>query len=168
MSRFVFVEVPFVLSTSDGQSGQPIQSVTIYLTITVSANATSHPILPINATNAELTEVDVSLVGQTTRPIIAQDSVETTSVVTSTPESLSPPADHVPVETNIPIPPVPDIQTMMSPPENALRDAGEATKTINLTNTRKGAVARIEWVMDTVSSVAGVRCRAITFDLVLD
>ena len=169
MYRFVSVEVPFVLSSSDGQTGQPIQSVTIYLTITVSATATSHPILPINATNAKATEVDVSLVGQATRPIIAQDSVETTSsVVTTAPESLSPPADHVPVETSISIPPVPDVQTTMSPAENVLRGADKSNKTINLTSTRKGAVARIEWVMDTVSSVAGVRCRAITFDLVLD
>ena len=169
MSCFVFVEVPFVLSHSDGQTGQLIQSVTIYLTITVSANATSHPILPINATNPKLTEGDVSLVGQATRPIIAQDSVATTSsVVASAPESLSPTADHVPVETSIPIPPVPDVQTTMSPAENALRDADKATKTINLTSMRKGAVARIEWVMGTVSSVAGVRCRAISSDLVLD
>ena len=169
MSRFVFVEIPFVLSNSDGQTGQPIQSVTICLTITVSANTTSHPILPINATNAKLTEVDVTLVGQATRPIIAQDSVEnTSSVVTSAPESLSPPADHVPVEASIPIPPVPDVQASMSPAENALRDADKATKAINLTSTWQGTVERIKWVMDTVSPVAGVRYCAISFDFVLD
>ena len=139
------------------------------MTITVSATATSHPILPINATNAKGTEVDASPVGQATRPTIAQDSVEaTSSVVTTAPESLSPPADHVPVETSISIPPVPDVQASMSPAENALHNAVKATKAINLTSTWQGAVERIKWVMDTVSPVAGVRFCAISFDLVLD
>ena len=167
MSRFV--EAPFVLSNSDGQAGRPIQPVTLYLTITVSANATSHPILPTSSTNAIATEVDVSPVDQATRPTIAQSSIETTSfIVTTTTESHSPPTDHVLVETSTPIPPVPDVQAAMSPAENALQDADTATKAINLTSTWEDAVARIKWMMDTVSPVAGVRCCAISFDLVLD
>ena len=164
-----FVEVPFVLSNSDGQAGQQIQPVTLYMTITVSANATSHPILPTSATNAIATEVEVSPVDQAARPTIAQGSIETTAfVVTTVPESLSPPTDQVPVETSTPIPPAPDVKAAMSPAEDALHDADKATKAINLTSTWEGAVARIKWVMDTVSPLAGVRCCAISFGLVLD
>jgi hypothetical protein len=159
MSRLV--EVPFVLSNFDGPAGRPVQSVTLYLTIDVSA--TSHPILPgilpINTTNA------IATMEQATRPNVAQDSIKTTpSVVATAPESLSPPTDHVPIETSILTPPV---QASMSA-ENALRDADEATKAINLTSTWEGAVARIKWVMDTVSPVAGVRRCAMSFFLMLD
>ena len=160
MSRFV--EVPFVLSSGDGQVGQLVHPAILYLTIAVSVNATSHPILPLNAT-------DVSSMEQATKPTVAQDSVETTpSVVATSPESFSPPTDHVPVENSIPIPPVLDVQATMSPAEKALRDADEATKAINITSTWESAVARIKWVMDTVSPVAGVRCCAMYFYLMFD
>jgi hypothetical protein len=163
MSRFV--EVPFVLSNSHGQAGQPVQPVTLYLTIAVSANATSHPIPPINTntTNVMATEV-ASPMKQATRPTIAQDSIETApSVVVTAPEYLSPPTDYVqvPIETGAAIP-------AMSPAENALRDADEATKAINLTSTWEGAIARIKWVMDTLSPVAGVRRRAMFLYLMFD
>ncbi|KAH9028906.1 hypothetical protein EDB85DRAFT_1579602 [Lactarius pseudohatsudake] len=69
-------EVPFVLTNDDGQAGQSIQPVTLYLTVVV------------------------------------------------------------------------------SPAENALRDADDAMMTINLSNTWEDALVRIKWVMDTVSPVA--------------
>ncbi len=167
MSRFV--DVAFVLSNGDGQAGRSVQPVILYLTITVSANATSHPILPINPTNAVATEVDVSPMEQATKPTMAQDSIETTpSVVAAAPEPLSPPTDHVPIETSTPIPPVPDVRAAMSPAENALHDADEATKAIDLPSTWEDAVVRIKWVMDTVSPVTGVRHSTMPFYLMLD
>jgi hypothetical protein len=102
-----FVDVPFVLSRGDGQAGESVQPVTLYLSIDVS---TPHPILPINTTNA----------------------------------------------------------IAMSAAKNALRDTDEATKAIDLTNTWEGAVARIQWLMDTLSPVAGVRHRATSFCLIPD
>ena len=156
MSRFV--DVPFVLNNGDGQAGQSDQPVILYLTFAVSANATSHPILPINATNAIATEVRVSPMERATRPTMAQDFIETTPFAVATaPESLSPPTDHVPIEVKTPIPPVHDVRAAMSPAENAPHDAEEATKVINLPSTWEGAVARIKWVMDTVSPAAEVR-----------
>src|SRR6266702_1977268 len=167
MSRFV--EVPFVLSNGDGQAGQSDQPAILYLTIAVSAKATSHPILPINPTNAIATKVDASPMEQATKPTMAQDSVETTPFVVATaPEHLSTPTEHTPIETSIPIPPVPDVRAAMSPVEKALRDAEEATEAINLPSTWEGAVARIKWVMDTVSPVAEVRHGAMSFYLMLD
>ncbi len=164
MSRFV--DLHFVLSNGGGQAGQSVQPVVLYLTITVSANATSHPILPINATNDIATEVDVLPMEQATKPTTAQDSIETTPFVVATvPEPLSPPMDYVPID---PIPPVPDVRVAVSPAENALRDAGEATKAINLPSAWEGAVARIKWVMDTVSPAAEVCHNAMSFYLVLD
>ncbi len=165
MSRFA--EVPFVLSNGDGQAGQSDQPVILYLTIAVSANATSHPILPINPTNAVATKVDVSPMEQATKPTMTQDPTETTPFVVATaPEPLSTPTEHI--ETSIPIPPVPDVRAAMSPAENALRDAEEATKAINLPSTWEGAVARIKWVMDTVSPAAEVRHSTMSFYLMLD
>ena len=151
MSRFV--DFPFVLSDGDGQDGQSDQSVILYLTITVSANATSHPILPINPTNAVATKVDISPMEQATKPTMAQDPTETTPIVVATaPEPLSTPTDRTPIESA----------------ENALRDTEEATKAINLPSTWEGAVARIKWVMDTVSPAAEVRQSAMSFYLILD
>jgi hypothetical protein len=56
----------------------------------------------------------------------------------------------------------------MSTAENTLHDADEATKAIDLTNTWEGAVARIQWLMDTLSPVAGVRHSGMSFYLMPD
>ena len=165
----MLVDVPFVLSNGNGQAGQSVQPVTLYLTIAVSANATSRPILPINAIDAIATDVDASPMEQATEPAIAsaQDSFETTPfIVAAAPEPLSPLMDHVPIGTSSPIPP--DVREAMSPAESALDDAYKATNAINLTSAWEGAVERIKWVMDTVSPVAGVRHTAISCCLILD
>ena len=168
-----FVDTPFVLTSGDGQAGESAQPVTLYLTITVSANATCHPILPINTASTIATEIDASPMEQATDATIAhpQDSIETTPfvvAVATTPEPLSPPTDRVPIETSTPIPPVPDVYAAMSPAKGALQGADEAAKAISLTSTWEGAVERIKWVIDTVSPVAGVRHSAISFYLMLD
>ena len=106
---------------------------------------------------------------QAKKPTMAQNSIETTpSVVATAPEPLSPPTDLVPIETSTPTPPVPDVRAAVSPAENALNDADEAAKAIHLSSTWEGAVARIQWVMDTVSPVAEVRHGAMSFYLMLD
>ncbi|KAH9013513.1 hypothetical protein EDB84DRAFT_1582735 [Lactarius hengduanensis] len=149
------IDIPFTLSNGDGQNGQSVQPVILYLTIAVSANATSHPVLPINPANAIATKVDVSPMERATKPTIAQDSIESVPFVFATaPEPPSPPTDHAPTETSTSIPTVPDVRATVSPAENALHDADEATKAINLSSTWEGAVARIKWVVDTVSPVA--------------
>ncbi|KAH9069769.1 hypothetical protein EDB83DRAFT_2551015, partial [Lactarius deliciosus] len=43
---------------------------------------------------------------------------------------------------------------VVSPPENALRDADGAMTTINLSNKWEGALVRIKWVVDTLGPVA--------------
>ena len=156
-----FVDAPFVLRSGDGQPGELI---TLYLTIVVPANTPPHLIFPINAAHAIATGTDVSPMEQATESTItrAQVSIETTPfVAAATPEILSPLTDDAPIVTSSPIPPVPDIQAM-SPAKNALRDADEATKAINLTSTWESTVERIKWLIDTVSPVAGVRHSAIS------
>ena len=162
---FYFIDVPFVLNRSDG-AGESVQPVTLYLTITVPANATPYPILPINTTSAIVAEIDVSSMEQATEPTVAQaqDSIEpTSSVVVTTPEPLSPPTDIGPIETSTPILPEPAVKAEMSPAENSLHDADEATDAIDLTNTWQRAVARIQWLMDNLSPIAGVRHSAMSF-----
>ena len=167
------VDTPFVLTSGDGQAGESDQPVILYLTITVSANPTSRSILSINTTNTIETGVDISSMEQATEATIAhlQDSIETTPfvvAVANTPGPFSPPTDPVPVETSTPLPPEPDVQAAMSPAKDALQDADEATKAINLTSTWEGAVERIKWVIDTVNPVAGVRHNAISFYYMFD
>jgi hypothetical protein len=56
----------------------------------------------------------------------------------------------------------------MTAAENTLHDADEAAKAIDITNAWEGAVARIQWLLDTLSPVAGVRHSAMSFYLMPD
>ncbi|KAH9074718.1 hypothetical protein EDB83DRAFT_2515581 [Lactarius deliciosus] len=118
-------EFPFVLTNSDRMADQSIEPVMLYLTVIVSPNSTSSPAF---AANLRPTEVGDLPSGEATRlPSEAQVSTNTTrSTVTTGSETA----------------------------ENALQDADEAITTINLSNTLEGALERIKWVMDAVSSVA--------------
>ena len=158
-----FIDAPFVLRSGDGEL------VTLYLSFAVSTNAPPHPISPVDTAHAIATGMDVPPMEQATEPTIsrAEDSIETTPfVAVATPELLSPPTDDVPILTSSPIPPVPDIQAM-APAKNALHDADEATKSINLTSIWESTVERIKWLIDTVSPVAGVRHSTMSY-LLLD
>src|SRR6266702_7566848 len=155
------VGLSFVLANGDRQAGQWIQPVTLYLTVVVSPDTSSYPVLPINATNLQLTEVNESSPREAMKPSIAQDSTNTTrSTVATGSETLSPPTD-LPSEMSASLPPAADQRAGMSPAENALHGAGEAMTTINLSKTWEGALERIKWVMDTASSVAEVRCNVL-------
>ncbi|KAH9019977.1 hypothetical protein EDB85DRAFT_542895 [Lactarius pseudohatsudake] len=112
-------DVPFALTNSGRPTGQTMQPVTLYLTVTVSMNMTSHP----------------------------------GSTVAAGIETLSYPKDR-PSEITASVPPAADGSAGISPAKNALRNADEAMTTIKLSNTWEGALERIKWVMDTVSSVA--------------
>ncbi|KAH8993513.1 hypothetical protein EDB92DRAFT_413107 [Lactarius akahatsu] len=46
------------------------------------------------------------------------------------------------------------LTVVVSPPENALREADGAMKTINLSNKWEGALVRIKWVVDTLGPIA--------------
>jgi len=90
----------------------------------------------------------------------------TQSTVTTGSGTLLPSTDHLSSEMSTPMPPAADGRAGISPAENALHDADEAMTTINLSNTLEGALERIKWVMDAVSSVAEVR--TMTFLPILD
>ncbi len=150
------LDVPFVLTNGSRQAGQSTKQVTLYLTVSVSLNTASHPGMR-----------DLVGTGEAMRPSMAQDSMKSTrSTVAAGFETLSYPKDHLPGEIATSMPPMADGNAGMSPTENALRNLDEATTTINLWNTWEGALERIKWVMDTVSTVAEVR--AMSFLLVLD
>ncbi len=123
-----------------------MQSVTLYVTVTVSTNATSYP------GKRDLVSADEAM---TRTPSMAQE-VSTRSTVTAGFETLSPPTDHLPGEITS-MPPAVDGSAGMSLTKNALRYADEAITTINLPGTWEGALERIKWVTDTVSQVAEVR-----------
>ncbi|KAH9069861.1 hypothetical protein EDB83DRAFT_2551074, partial [Lactarius deliciosus] len=119
------IDTPFVLTTVDRQGGQSIPLVTLYLTVVVSPNTTSYPIMPTDAPDLRSTEINDSPSGEAEKPSVPQDSIRSTIATGS--------------ETH-------------SPAENALHGAGEAMA--NLSNTWRSALERIKWVMDTVSPVA--------------
>ncbi|KAH8989090.1 hypothetical protein EDB92DRAFT_901270 [Lactarius akahatsu] len=148
-------DIPCVLTNGDGQAGE---SVTLYLTVIVSPNTTSDPILPINTPLIQSTTVNDSPSGEAEKPSMVQESTNPTrSTITTGPEILSLPTDRLPSsEMSAPIPPAAD-RRGVSPAESALHGTDEAIATINLSNKWEGALGRIQWVMDTVSPVAGVR-----------
>ncbi|KAH9023565.1 hypothetical protein EDB83DRAFT_1988878 [Lactarius deliciosus] len=131
------IDTPFVLTNGDGQAGE---SVTLYLTVIVS------PDLPINAPIIRLTKINDSSVAQ-------ESTNPTRSIITTGPETISPPTDPLPSsEMNTPIPPAADRR--VSPAVSALHSAGEAMARIDLSNKWEGTLGRIKWVTDTVSPVA--------------
>ena len=85
----------------------------------------------------------------------------TRSAVATGPETLSPLTDRLPSEISALMPLATDRWEGMSSAENALHDAKEVLTAINLSKTWEGALARIKWVMDTLSPVAEVRCNAL-------
>ncbi|KAH9025294.1 hypothetical protein EDB85DRAFT_234419 [Lactarius pseudohatsudake] len=145
-------DTPFVLTNGDGQGGE---SVTLYLTVSVSPSTTSDPILPTNAPIIRSTTIDDSPSGEAEEPSVAQESTNPTpSTITTGPETLSPPTDRLPSsEMSTPILPAADRRGML-PAVSALHGAGEAMATIDFSNKWEGALGRIKWVMDTVSPVA--------------
>ncbi len=141
------VEVPFVLTDGERQAGLLMQSVTLYVTVTVTANTTSYP-----------GKRDLVGAGEAMTPSMAQDSIKSTrSTVTAGFEIISPQVDHLPREITTFMSPAADGSAGMSPTKKALRNADEAITRINLPNTWESALKRIKWVMDIVSPVAEVR-----------
>ncbi len=107
-----------------------MQLVTLYLTVVVSPNTTFYPVLPINVTNLQSTEVNKSPPREAIKPSMAQDSTNTTrSTVATGSETLSPPMDRLPSETSTPMLPAADRRAGMSPAEDALHDTDEAVTT---------------------------------------
>ncbi len=130
-----------------------MQPITLYLTITVSANMAS-PILPNNAPKI-LIEGDDSPAEEATMPSLSPDSEG--PIRSTTPEPLLPLPDNLSVEIGVP---TSHSQAEVSPTEDpliALRHADEAMKLIDQSNTWEMAVGRIKWVTDTLSPIAEVR-----------
>ncbi len=132
-----------------------MQPVTLYLTVSVSLNTTSHP-----------GKRDLVGAREAMRPRMTQDPMKSIrSTVAAGFETLSCPRDHLPGEITTSMPPAADGSAGMPPAKNALRNADEAMTTINLSNTWEGALERIKWVVDTVSPVAEVRAMSFLPDL---
>ncbi|KAH9000465.1 hypothetical protein EDB92DRAFT_506182 [Lactarius akahatsu] len=137
-------DFPFILTNGDRKVGQSIQPVMLYLTVIVSPNTT----------NLRSTEVNDFPPGEATRPSMALVSTNISRYsVTTGSETRPPPTVRLPSDVSTP-PPAADRGAGMSPAKNALRHADEAMTTIDLSNTLEGALERIKWVMDVVSSVA--------------
>ncbi len=146
-----------MLSNDDGDAGQSRHPVTLYLTVTVSANMPP-PNIPDNLPEI-LTKGDDTPAEEAPKPSVVQDSGGSSQSTAR--EPLSPSPDTLPVETGTPMP---DGHAEMSPTEEALialRRTDEAKKPIDRANTWKGAISRIKWVMDTVGPIAEVRAISI-------
>jgi hypothetical protein len=152
-NRHLGEDVPFVLTNGDIKAGQLTEPITLFLSFIVSPNATSSPVLPIDTTNPQSTEVHAST-GRGATSSMAQDFTNTTRSTAVGSDTSSPPTDRLP---NVPTPPAADPRAEMSSAENALQIANDAMATISLSDTWEVALSRIKWVMDTVSPVAEVR-----------
>jgi hypothetical protein len=155
------IDVPVFLTNEDRRAGESIQPVTLILTVIVTLNTTSYPILAIDATNLQSTEVNESSPGEYVSSI-APGSVNTTrSVIATGSEALPLPADRLPIETSTPPPAATNRPAGMPLAENALREANDVMTTINLCDTWESALERIKWVMDTLGPVAEVRMNGL-------
>ena len=155
------VDVPFTLANGDRQVRHSNQPVTLYLTVVMSPNTTSYPVLPVNATSLQSTEVNVTTPREATSSM-AQGSTNLTRSIVTDSEALLPPTDHL---SSSPMPPAADQRAGIPPVEDALDDAKGAMTTISdVSDTWEGALGRIKWVMDTVGSVAEVRSNFLSTD----
>jgi len=151
--NILHVDVPCVLSSGDGKAGESTEPITLYLTITVSADMAS-PIL-LSDPPRTLIEGDDSPAKEATKPSMSPDSG--VPIPSTAPEPLLPLPDRFSVEIGVP---TSHSQAEVSPTEDpliALRRADEAMKPMDRSNTWEMAVGRIKWVMDTLSPIAEVR-----------
>jgi hypothetical protein len=94
----------------------------------------------------------------------AEESTIPRPVQLPTPEHILPLPHHQPVEAANNKPQEPEVSTTSAKnPRLALKRADQAVKGMDLSNTWKGAVGRIKWVMDTLCPIAEVR--VIPFDV---
>ena len=151
--NILHVDVPCVLSDGDGKAGQSTEPITLYLTITVSADMAS-PILPSDPPRT-LIEGNDSPAEEATKPTMSPDSGG--PIQSTAPEPLLPLPDHFSIEIGVP---TSHSQGEVSPTEDpiiALHHADEVMNPMDRSNTWEMAVGRIKWVMDTLSSIAEVR-----------
>ena len=144
---------PWVFAALDAVTPRSL-SGSLYLPST-----TSYPILAINTSNPQSTEVNKLPLGEATSSVIQESTSTTRSAFTIDSETLSPPTDRISIT---PMSPATDGRAGISPAENALFNAKEVMTTINLSKTWEGALARIKWVMDTLSPVAEVRYKVLS------
>ena len=156
------VDVPVVLINIDRRARQSHQPVTLYLTVIVSPDTTSYPVLAVDATNVQTTEVSVSPPGEAAISVTQDFSNTTRSTGVADSET------HTPLKgrfLSTAMPRLADQQAGMPPVEISLNMAAEAIATINLSDTWEDALGRIKWVMDTVSPVTEVRRDLLSADL---
>jgi hypothetical protein len=138
----LLVEVDFIFGSADGFSGQPTESATPYLTITVSAAADS---------SSHKTAVRHSPVieGGATRPSVSSQS-NSESVMSANPVSPFSRASDLPVESEARVEPVVDSPEVMS------RTLDRAEDVLDTVRTWKTTLEIIQRVMDTVGPVLEV------------
>jgi hypothetical protein len=140
------------LSSADERAGHPTEPATLFLTITVSANASSYLTAAVNIPNPTTADLDnpVAEGGAARSTVQAYSETTQSRAVTVTLSPLSQSGD-LPVGGGTPVQPVVDNQPEAS--RSALHRAEEATDTMETWNS---AVDIIKRVMDTVSPIAEV------------
>jgi hypothetical protein len=92
----------------------------------------------------------------------AKEAIIPGHIQSPTPEEILPPSHHQPFEPGNNRPQ--EVSTTSAKnPRLALKRADQAVKRMDLSNTWKGAVGKIKWVLDTLGPIAEVR--VISFDV---
>jgi hypothetical protein len=126
------IELDIIFDSADGQTRHPTEAITLFLTMTESANRNSSQNAAVNTPSPT--------------------TMESTAAATSLPP-LSRTGD-LPIESDTPVQPTVESQTETS--RTALRRAEEAINDINTMKTWQSAVKNIKRVMDTVTQIAAV------------
>ena len=137
-------EIQCVLGNGTGGAARSTQPVTLHIKINI---------IPPNLYNSPpIEDVDSP----------AEEATIPRHIQFPTPEQVLPLSHHQPVKAANNNPQ--EVSTTSAKnPRLALKRADQAVKRMDLSNTCKGAVGRIKWVMDTLGPIAEVR--VISFDV---
>jgi hypothetical protein len=137
-------------------NGHSMEAITLFLTITESANRNSPLNAVVSTPSPTIADVDNPAAEGGAARLAVQLNSET--VQSMTPPTSLPRLSRTgdpPIESDIPpVQPVAGSQAETS--RTALRRAEEAVTNINMIKTWKSAVTNIKWVMDTVTPIAAV------------
>ena len=134
-------DIHYVLENGARGAARPTQPVTLHITIIIIPPNPyiSPPSMPIEDVNSP-----------------AEDATIPGHIQLPSPEHILPLSHHQPIEAGNNKPQEMST-TGAKKPRLALKGADQAVKQMDLSNTWKGAVGRIKWVMDTLRPVAEVR-----------
>jgi hypothetical protein len=155
--RILHVGFDVILGSADGRATHATEPTTLFLTISVSANASSSLTAPVSTPNPTTVSLDDAVAeGSAARPIVQSNTNESIQPTAAT-ASLSPSSQtgDLRIEVSTSVEPVADSQAEMS------RTLYSAEEAMDMIKTWSSAVDVVKQVMDLVSPIVNVCLRSV-------